>query len=83
MLSGANQSSSGSNRTRFIYIILGVFLGYLGIHNFYVGRYGRGIAQLLITICFAWTGLGVIITWVWALIDICAITTDGEGRKFS
>ena len=66
--------------------LLGVFLGYLGIHNFYLGYTGKGIAQLLICIigAFVLCGLGPIITWVWGLIEgimiLCgSITTDANG----
>ena len=31
-----------NRRNRVVYIMLGVFLGCLGIHNFYAGRTGRG-----------------------------------------
>lgn len=31
--------------------ILGIFLGGLGIHNFYLGNNTRGIIQIIITIC--------------------------------
>ena len=37
-------------KSRGVYIILGLFFGCLGIHNFYAGRNGVGVAQLLITI---------------------------------
>lgn len=30
--------------------LLGIFLGSLGIHNFYLGYTGKAVAQLLITI---------------------------------
>ena len=28
--------------------LLGIFLGYLGVHNFYLGYAGRGLVQLLV-----------------------------------
>jgi len=36
-------------KSRGIFIILGILLGTLGIHNFYAGHYARGAAQLVIT----------------------------------
>ena len=30
--------------------VLGILLGALGVHNFYMGHTGKGIAQLLITL---------------------------------
>ena len=43
--------------------LLGVLLGGLGIHRFYLGYVGVGIAQLVVT--FATFGLG----WVWGFIE--------------
>lgn len=31
-----------SHKSRKVALILCIFLGFLGFHNFYVGRYGRG-----------------------------------------
>ena len=72
-----------SQKSRGLYIILGLFLGCLGIHNFYAGYYGRGAAQLLITIVLGWFIVGLIITAVWALFDICTIKQDGAGEAMT
>lgn len=62
--------------------LFGVLLGMLGIHNFYLGYNGRGIAQLLISIlsCF-WLAP---VVWIWALIEgilifTGSIATDASG----
>lgn len=72
--------ASGVSRQRSVYIILGLFLGGLGIHNFYAGYHGRGIAQLLINLLLGWwlvfPALGVMI---WVLIEICTVTDDADG----
>ena len=47
-------------------LLLCFFLGYLGLHRFYVGKVGTGILQLL-------TGA---LCGVWALIDFILIATD-------
>ena len=69
-----------STKSRVVYIILGIFLGELGVHNFYAGRVGVGVAQLLITVLTC--GYGTVITWIWALIEVCTVTTDSQGRRF-
>lgn len=68
-------------KSRLIYILLAIFLGSLGIHNFYAGRMGSAVAQLLITLLSC--GFLSPITWVWAIIDIITVKTDGEGRPFT
>lgn len=36
-----------SPKSRLCALLLGIFLGGFGVHNFYLGRIGRGIAQAL------------------------------------
>ena len=50
--------------------LFGIFLGSLGIHNFYLGYNSKGIAQLLLTLV-GWVacGLGPMIAYVWGLIE--------------
>lgn len=40
-----------------IYILLALFLGGIGMHDFYVGKTAKGITKLL----FCWTGIPAII----------------------
>ncbi len=40
----------GSDKSRIAYVLLGLFLGNLGIHNFYAGYTNKGIIQLLLTL---------------------------------
>ena len=63
-------------------VLLALFLGVFGVHNFYLGHTGRGVAQLLITVLTL--GLGSIITGIWALIELIMMATgslhDADGR---
>ena len=56
------------------------FLGLLGIHNFYLGRIGCAIAQLVLT-C---TLVGLYISAVWVFVDfiliLCSAFTDEHNR---
>ena len=63
--------------------LLGIFLGGLGVHNFYLGFTGKAVAQLLITALSCGT-LGVVSS-VWGLIEGIMIlagknTVDGKGN---
>ena len=67
-------------KSRGVFIILGVLLGLLGIHNFYAGYYGRGAVQLIITLVLGWVGVGIVITGVWMLIELFVVKVDAQGR---
>ena len=54
--------------------LLGIFLGALGIHNFYLGYTGKGVAQLLISVLSC--GVLSVVSGVWALIEAIMIFTD-------
>ncbi|MDJ0277609.1 TM2 domain-containing protein [Sphingomonas sp. 2R-10] len=45
--------------------LLAFFLGIFGVHRFYLGRVGSGIAMLVLT-C---TLVGIFVTSIWSLID--------------
>ncbi|MEG0693890.1 MAG: TM2 domain-containing protein [Oscillospiraceae bacterium] len=62
--------------------VLGILLGSLGIHNFYLGYTGKAIAQLLITLFTC--GIGAFATSIWGLVEGILILTgsiavDGRG----
>ena len=69
------QTTNISSKSRLVAFLLCGFLGFLGIHRFYVGKIGTGVVQLL-----TFGGLGV-----WAFIDFILIIVgtfeDSEGRR--
>ena len=76
-----NQQTTIINKSRVAYIVLGIFLGGLGVHNFYAGYSGKGIAQLLLTVLIGWLVLPVIAVMIWVIIELCTVTTDANGNK--
>lgn len=61
-----NQLSNNANSNQWLVVLLlCFFLGGFGIHRFYVGKTGTGVAQLLTA-----GGCGI-----WALIDFIMILT--------
>jgi TM2 domain-containing membrane protein YozV len=70
-----------SRKSRTTYIVLGIFLGALGVHNFYGGYVGRAVGQLCLTVLTL--GYLGIISWIWAIIEICIVEKDSTGLNFS
>lgn len=58
--------------------LLGIFLGAFGIHNFYLGYTGKGVAQLLITLlsCFIFS----FVSAIWGFIEGIIILTSPDYR---
>jgi TM2 domain-containing membrane protein YozV len=68
-----------SDKSKIAAGLLGIFLGGLGVHNFYLGYTQKGIIQLVLGICTC--GLSSI----WGLIEgimilTGSINTDAQGR---
>jgi TM2 domain-containing membrane protein YozV len=72
--------SDPNAKNRSTFIVLGALLGYFGAHNFYAGYYVKAIGQLCLT-CLT-LGFGSVMSWVWAVIEICIIDCDKNGIKF-
>lgn len=79
---GVNLNSHSQQKSKLAAGLFGIFLGMFGVHRFYLGNIGIGVAQLLITVlsCF-------ILSWVsfiWGLIEGIlilsgSINTDAKG----
>ncbi len=81
----SNSNSEGS-KSKIAAGLLGILLGSLGVHNFYLGYTGKAVGQLLLTL-IGWIacGLGPIAAYIWGLIEgimilTGSISTDAEGN---
>lgn len=54
-----------NKKTALVAYLLWFFLGLFGGHNFYLGRTGVAVAQLILTL----TLIGMVVTIVWAIVD--------------
>ena len=70
---------SVSPKSRLATLLFAIFLGGFGVHSFFVGKVGIGIAQIAITVLSFGT-----LFWIWPLIDVILIAVgnykDGQGR---
>ena len=69
-----------SNKSKVTAAILAFFLGGFGIHNFYLGKTGRGVAQLLITIFVLF--IGPLISSIWAIVEGAQILGSHPGSPY-
>ena len=67
--------------SRLIFALLGVFLGFLGVHNFYALRWLTGLLQLLLSAATYLLGFGIIAPWLWAIVEAVVVRKDGAGRE--
>ncbi|MBV7281407.1 TM2 domain-containing protein [Corynebacterium sp. TAE3-ERU30] len=72
-------------KSKILAAVLAFFLGTFGVHNFYLGRNGRGAAQLVCTI-FGYLGLLLIIgafvliaVGIWAFVEFIMILAGMGG----
>ena len=69
---------TGEQKSKLVAGLLGLFLGGYGVHNFYLGYTGKGVAQILLSFC---CGVG----YIWGLIEgimiLCGnINKDAKGN---
>ena len=72
--------SAHDSKGSLAFILLGVCFGMLGLHDFYAGYTGRGIAKLAISLFTL--GMAAPLMQIWAIIELFTIKTDAQGRPF-
>lgn len=67
-------------KKRVTYVLLGIFLGFFGAHNFYAGYNRNAAIQLAVSLltCF----YGAILCWIWAIVEVCLTNKDADGESF-
>jgi len=70
-------------KSKLVAGLLGILLGSLGIHRFYLGYIGIGIIQIIVTIVTC--GAGSLWGFIEGILIIAGstITTDAEGRPLT
>jgi len=77
--SGYGAPYTVAQKSRLAAGLLGIFLGHLGIHRFYLGYTAIGVVQLLMTLVFSWVTCGItfLAAAVWGLIEGIMILAGG------
>lgn len=71
-----------AQKSKIVAGLLGLFLGGLGVHNFYLGYTGKAVAQLLLTLIGWIILIGPIISGIWALIESVLILCSSYGSSW-
>ena len=64
MTTGASTSNVSRGKSRVTAGVLGILLGGLGVHKFYLNQYGKGVLYLL----FSWSGVPFIVGFIEGII---------------
>ena len=70
--------ANNAPKSRLIYILLALFLGIFGVHNFYAGYWGKGLIQLLLTLLSLF--LLSLIVYIWVVVEVITVKTDASGQ---
>lgn len=83
------QAPAGEAKSKLAAGLLGIFLGSLGVHNFYLGYTNKAVAQLLICLLGAFAcGIGPVVSAIWGLVEGIQVLTgtikvDAKGVPLS
>jgi TM2 domain-containing membrane protein YozV len=62
-------------KSKLVAGLLGIFIGGLGIHNFYLGYTNKGLTQLLLSTVGAFVIIGPFVAGIWGFIEGIQILT--------
>ena len=85
----AGGPAGGQMRSKMAAGLLGIFLGWLGVHRFYLGYTAIGICQLVLSLLgFVTCGVTSAAAGIWGLIEGILILTgsldkDADGRPLA
>lgn len=85
-INNTNTTVDPNSKSKIAAGLLGIFLGCIGVHNFYLGYTGKAVGQLLLTVLSC--GILSPISAIWGLIEgililTGSINTDAKGNKLS
>lgn len=73
--------SSAHAKRRLVYALLGILFGFAGVHNYYARHWMTGLLQLLLSVASLLLGFGIIVPWLWAMVESFVVRRDGNGLE--
>jgi TM2 domain-containing membrane protein YozV len=80
-LSPPSYSPYTVRKNRVAYVVLAIFFGSFGIHNFYAGYIKKAVIQCCLSVFTFFVGAPFI--WVWAVVEACRVSQDSDGVAFT
>ena len=77
-VSNSSDNPNPNGKSKVAAGLLGIFLGALGVHNFYLGYTGKAVAQLLISVLSC--GFLAAVSSIWGLIEGILILTGSINK---
>jgi len=75
----ANACPESEQKSKLVAGLLGILLGAYGIHNFYLGNIGKGVAQIIVSLVTC--GLGSLWGFIEGILILCGnINKDAKGN---
>lgn len=81
IISNSDVVANSSTKSKLVAGLLGIFLGDLGIHNFYLGNTTKGVIQLLIG-TLGWIVFMGWISAIWGLVEGILIICSKQGSPW-
>ncbi len=69
-------------KSRVADVLLGIFLGGLGLHNCYAGFNGKAIAQLLISLLLGGLVIPLVAVGIWVIVEVIVVEQDAQDVAF-
>ena len=64
-------AANGEQKSKLVAVLLALFLGGIGVHDFYLGYTKYGVIKIILAVCTC--GIG---SSIWAIIDLVRLLTD-------
>ena len=75
----ANACPESERKSKLVAGLLGILLGAYGIHSFYLGNIGKGVAQIIVSLVTC--GLGSLWGFIEGILILCGnINKDAKGN---
>lgn len=68
-----------STKSRSAFVAYGIYLGFLGAHNYYIGKKRLAKFQFLCTVLSLGGALPFV--WIWAAIELFTVDCDAKGKE--